>query len=799
MPCGCAPLSLERSPDGWVQRARWTHPDLHDELVEELVSLSSPLAAVGAAAAHRTAVGYTFLLLGDQNAGKSTFLHAFANAEHAGWLELLSILPILSASFTNAQFRTDAPDPKGGAPPAIDQPPFLDTDVGRTTFLLTLEDFSLFVDEYELPIAMDELRALAAASVRYAAVELIEIGGDHLDRMVARRAALCEGRSINGCAGAGVGHAECAGDAPRSSRVWLETALRRSEELVQAAEVTYYFVNASTLLAIAPPAASAHAVRLVLHSPAVLTLVRRMRYLALVLPRGQRVVLKLSRLAEMVEIARGGGALGSSLIFDAQSIEASVADLASADEALSMTRGLDAQLDARALAARALSRVARAASRTVAEVDADADGAAATVDGARIGSLCSNAQGLEGALLLCAFLPELLTDLLTVGDEAGGGGALRFDDDAELGGAMLSSEGPGVGGGGAMLSSEGPGVGGGGAMLSSEGPGVGGGGAPIPRLDARAVVGMLAQLLARSSRHAPIPAETTAMRSGATQLLACFKDVHSRLAAGGSFDPWVRPSTWQAHLEERHEQLELPATTLLASFAPLARRLAAGSLVLLAGSHAPMRVSISFHPYGGGVPSRAEWAPPGLSGGDRADDIAVRFPYHPPLLRVIEAQLACALPSQWWVELGGEGTEDGEAAVAVGIDLAALEGATRSLEGRLQELLLVGLAADDASWALWLLLLEEWCLAQRLASTRGVGGLVRPRELELQLQAPEHRWRAVLLPHLVQPPPCQAVQPDEVEGGSWHVHLRIMDLMLANERLGRGVAEMGLGMCVVCE
>jgi hypothetical protein len=165
-----------------VQRARWTHPDLHDELVEELVSLSTPLAAVGAAAAHRTAIGYTFLLLGDQNAGKSTFLHAFANAEHAGWLELLSILPILSASFANAQFRTDAPDPKGGGAPAMDQPPFLDTDVGRTSFLLTLEDFSLFIDEYELPIAMDELRAMSAASVRYAAVELIEIGGDHLDR-----------------------------------------------------------------------------------------------------------------------------------------------------------------------------------------------------------------------------------------------------------------------------------------------------------------------------------------------------------------------------------------------------------------------------------------------------------------------------------------------------------------------------------------------------------------------------------------------------------------------------------------
>ena len=55
-----------------------------------------------------------------------------------------------------------------------------------------------------------------------------------------------------------------------------------------------------------------------------------------------------------------------------------------------MTRGLNAQLDARALAARALSRVERAASHTVAEVDADADDAAQ--DNAH-----DNAQGLEGA------------------------------------------------------------------------------------------------------------------------------------------------------------------------------------------------------------------------------------------------------------------------------------------------------------------------------------------------------------------------------------------------------------------
>ena len=58
--CGCAPLTLERTPHGWIQRAAFTHPDLHDELVDELVSLDSPFATACGSGA--TAV-FTFLLL----------------------------------------------------------------------------------------------------------------------------------------------------------------------------------------------------------------------------------------------------------------------------------------------------------------------------------------------------------------------------------------------------------------------------------------------------------------------------------------------------------------------------------------------------------------------------------------------------------------------------------------------------------------------------------------------------------------------------------------------------------------
>ena len=119
---------------------------MHDELVEELVSLSSPFSVTGASSG---ACVFTFLLLGDQNAGKSTFLHAFSHAGSSSWLALGSYLPILSASFLNASLRADS------TTPPMDEPPFLDTDIGRASLLLTLEDFAFFVSEFELGGAVD--------------------------------------------------------------------------------------------------------------------------------------------------------------------------------------------------------------------------------------------------------------------------------------------------------------------------------------------------------------------------------------------------------------------------------------------------------------------------------------------------------------------------------------------------------------------------------------------------------------------------------------------------------------------
>lgn len=159
MACCATPLTLERTPYGWTQHATYSHPDLHDELVDELVAVPSPFA-------HHVStesVTFTFLLLGDQNAGKSTFLHCFTHSGDKDWLQLASYLPILSSSFLNAALTPHGPS--GDVP--MDEPPFIDTDVGRASLLLTLEDFAFFADEFRLPITVDCLARFARDGARY--------------------------------------------------------------------------------------------------------------------------------------------------------------------------------------------------------------------------------------------------------------------------------------------------------------------------------------------------------------------------------------------------------------------------------------------------------------------------------------------------------------------------------------------------------------------------------------------------------------------------------------------------------
>ena len=156
----------------------------------------------------------TFLLCGDQNAGKSTLLHAFCHETDAGFTRLSSLLPVLASGFTNVRIL------RAGLPPR-DELPFLDTDVARSTVLVTVENFAFFCDEMKLP------HATFAEGTCYVLLHLVELGGDHLDRL---DAAVREDK--------GSGRAKDEFDAH------LAKALRSSAGLLAESRRSVYFVNA---------------------------------------------------------------------------------------------------------------------------------------------------------------------------------------------------------------------------------------------------------------------------------------------------------------------------------------------------------------------------------------------------------------------------------------------------------------------------------------------------------------------------------------------------------------------------
>ena len=146
-----------------MQKVVYRQADLHHEEVLELDSPFAPFFQTGT-------LVHTFLLLGDQNAGKSTFLHSFTYEQDTNFLSLTSYLPMLSTTFINSRFLSE------GSPIApLDEPPFLDTDLARATVLLTLEDFLFFLNEFGLPIDA----SLYPRDARYSVMQFIEIGRIH--------------------------------------------------------------------------------------------------------------------------------------------------------------------------------------------------------------------------------------------------------------------------------------------------------------------------------------------------------------------------------------------------------------------------------------------------------------------------------------------------------------------------------------------------------------------------------------------------------------------------------------------
>jgi hypothetical protein len=198
-------LPVRRFEWGFCQSTRYVQADLYHE---EVLELDSPFAAQ----VRSDTLSFKFLVLGDQNAGKSTFLHAWTFESDPSFLTLVSELPVLSSQFVNSRFILS---PHASLEHARDELPFLDTDIARATVLLTTEDFVFWLRERQLHVP--QILLDLHSPIMYCQLHFIEIGGDHLDRLMS----------------------EDGGGLPAE-------ILSNSLQLIRSASSFIYFVNGST-------------------------------------------------------------------------------------------------------------------------------------------------------------------------------------------------------------------------------------------------------------------------------------------------------------------------------------------------------------------------------------------------------------------------------------------------------------------------------------------------------------------------------------------------------------------------
>ncbi|MFW9930617.1 MAG: hypothetical protein ACFFD1_14605, partial [Candidatus Thorarchaeota archaeon] len=149
---------------GYSQKSHYQHPDLYEE---SIIGLDSPFAHI----IPTNMAILNVILVGNRNSGKSTFIHAFTDIDDENFFDVLVELPIISSSFINTRFLENKSSP-------MDIPPFIDTDIARGIILFNKEDFDFLLSEYsisEIKMALD---------TRYVMIQFIEIGGDHLERLI---------------------------------------------------------------------------------------------------------------------------------------------------------------------------------------------------------------------------------------------------------------------------------------------------------------------------------------------------------------------------------------------------------------------------------------------------------------------------------------------------------------------------------------------------------------------------------------------------------------------------------------
>ena len=156
-------LPIYKTEFGFQQKSFFKQLDLYHE---EVIELDSPFEVVKN---HSSVYTKTIVIIGDQNAGKTTFLHSFCGKDDLHFTELMGEFPMLCSTFLNTRFLSHELS-------AMDEAPFIDTDIARTTVLFSTDDWNFFLSEHDM--------AVLDTKCHFVCLQFVEIGGDHLDRIM---------------------------------------------------------------------------------------------------------------------------------------------------------------------------------------------------------------------------------------------------------------------------------------------------------------------------------------------------------------------------------------------------------------------------------------------------------------------------------------------------------------------------------------------------------------------------------------------------------------------------------------
>lgn len=263
-------------------------------------------------------------------------------------------------------------------------------------------------------------------------------------------------------------------------------------------------------------------------------------------------------------------------------------------------------------------------------------------------------------------------------------------------------------------------------------------------LNVESILGTLVKLLGNNMVHSKTEPEMIVAR----HVINCFKDSQARVNEADEFSLWLDEEVFQEFLDEGIDVPEVPETVMLQKLPIVAKRMEETNLALIHHGNNFSKFGIVFDVAG----TKYGWQ-------SVTDDkqivqkLELRLPYYGPLFNVIDNYFAKNIPAEFWLHKEPlKKSHDIELAKQLQDALGQLEleivKKWHEMLDRIQDVNDTSKVASDPRMIMWLLLLDEWLMGQRLLCT-GEDLKTHERKFSRQFQLPRQTWdRVVQLFHI---------------------------------------------------